>query len=356
MRRIFEFDGESLDALREAYAPIVRSEFYDGDLDFDEIDRPRIQVDKALADPIGLLNINTNFGIKFRRTRAHIRQRNGGLRVIWFVRHGHLKITRSSSTCSVREGEATILDSSVPFVAHIWPDAEGQFEASQVVVPAHLFISHLQEVVGHEQPFVFAPEGEEVLTKLLGIFFADGDSLSKPALDALATGFLETLRDKIGLLPDSEKGHARSRILDQRINDITEDIVKNLTDPELTYIDVAHNCGISPRYLCYVLKASGTSFSKILWSHRLPKAREWLTSPALQSYPIQEIAFMAGFKSAAHFSRMFKSNYGCSPKDFRTKFSDSSRCDQLTRTATGDREENAEDATEAVLSEMKQAA
>jgi AraC-like DNA-binding protein len=99
--------------------------------------------------------------------------------------------------------------------------------------------------------------------------------------------------------------------------DIQNYISRNLTNPDLSYDEVAAKCGISPRYLCHLLKANNTSFSHLMWSQRLPKARDWLASGPLHDYPIHEIAFMAGFKSAAHFSRMFKSTYGYTPKEFR---------------------------------------
>jgi transcriptional regulator GlxA family with amidase domain len=66
-----------------------------------------------------------------------------------------------------------------------------------------------------------------------------------------------------------------------------------------------------------VLKANNTSFSDVLWNLRLLKARDWLVSDPFQQYPIHKIAGMSGFKSAAHFSRMFKSTYGVPPKAYR---------------------------------------
>jgi AraC-like DNA-binding protein len=74
---------------------------------------------------------------------------------------------------------------------------------------------------------------------------------------------------------------------------------------------------VSPRYLSYLLKDGNTTFSDLLWGRRLAKATEWLLSAAMCDRMVQEIAFMAGFKSAAHFSRMFKAHHGCSPKEFR---------------------------------------
>jgi transcriptional regulator GlxA family with amidase domain len=68
-----------------------------------------------------------------------------------------------------------------------------------------------------------------------------------------------------------------------------------------------------------VLKANNTSFSDLLWSQRLPKARDWLVTDSFRRYPIHKIASMAGFKSAAHFSRMFKSAYHVAPKEYRAQ-------------------------------------
>jgi hypothetical protein len=73
----------------------------------------------------------------------------------------------------------------------------------------------------------------------------------------------------------------------------------------------------APRYLCFLLKANNTSFSELVWQNRLPRARDQLVSPQTRDYPIHEIAHMSGFKSAAHFSRMFKSAYGMAPREFR---------------------------------------
>src|SRR3546814_9109852 len=101
----------------------------------------------------------------------------------------------------------------------------------------------------------------------------------------------------------------RQRLVDKRLADIENYILMNLTDPDLCYDKVAASCGISPRYLCYVLKANNTSFSDLLWKNRLPKARDWLVSRATRHYPIHELAFSHWVKNAAHFSRRFQATH-----------------------------------------------
>jgi AraC-like DNA-binding protein len=154
-----------------------------------------------------------------------------------------------------------------------------------------------------------------VVTSLLELLCFEGDRLSRRAADPLTEAFLESLSEGVG---DKIAGALRScSLVDRRFADIRQCIQKYVTCPDLTSEWVAQYCGISPRYLCYVLKANDTCFSELLWSERLPKARDWLVCDAFQQYPIHKIACMAGFKSAAHFSRMFKSAYGASPKDYR---------------------------------------
>jgi AraC family transcriptional activator of tynA and feaB len=143
----------------------------------------------------------------------------------------------------------------------------------------------------------------------------EGDRLSRRAADPLAEAFLECVSDSV---VDQIEGAARPvSLVDRRFADIRECIQKYVTSADLTSEWVARYCGISPRYLCYVLKANGTCFSELLWNERLPRARDWLACDAFRQYPIHKIACMAGFKSAAHFSRMFKSAYGMSPKEYR---------------------------------------
>jgi len=157
----------------------------------------------------------------------------------------------------------------------------------------------------------------QVVTGLLNLLCFEGDHMSRRTAEPLAEAFLQSVSDSVG---DHIASCAPSNsLVDKRFADIQGCIQKYLTCADLTCERVAAYCGISPRYLCYVLKANNTSFSDLLWSQRLPKARDWLIAESFQRYPIHKIATMAGFKSAAHFSRMFKSAYSVSPKEYRAE-------------------------------------
>jgi AraC family transcriptional regulator, positive regulator of tynA and feaB len=327
MRTIFSYRGSDMAEFRRNYGEIVRREFYDGDLDAEDTEHLDFTFQKALDYPMGLLRVFSRTGISYRRNSSHIRRNKIGVRVIWFVRHGTLKIVRSNQTCVAGAGECAILDSNAPFHARAIVDEDGLFEAVQAVVPAHLFLTHLPSAVEFASSFKISPEDRQVVIKLLDLLFEEGDHLSRSASEYLVHAFLETISEYISHVCDGQV--LRMKVGDKRLADIQNYISRNLTNPDLCYDEVAAKCGISPRYLCHVLKANDTSFSQLLWSQRLPKARDWLVSVPLRDYPIHEIAYMAGFKSAAHFSRMFKTTYGCTPKEFRLLNQDASQVELL---------------------------
>jgi AraC-like DNA-binding protein len=56
---------------------------------------------------------------------------------------------------------------------------------------------------------------------------------------------------------------------------------------------------------------------RYLWQARLERAGLLLRTRGAHDSSIQEIAWQCGFTTAAHFSRLFKRQYGVSPSDFR---------------------------------------
>lgn len=315
MHVVFSYNGDNAADFEREYANLIREEFYEGEMRLDRAPHLSVTIEKAISRPMALMRMRLNAGITFRRSWGHIRSKNIGVRVIWFVQRGSLKLARSRHSCTVNPGEVCILDSTQPFFAHSFVDEDGVFEAVQAVVPAHLFLTHLPAAIDFDRPFTLCSTSKCVVGKLLDILFGEGDMLSMGAVSPLVTAFLESLADDIGR--QNLNGARRPSVVDKRLADIEAYVMKNLTDPDLNYDEAAAKCGISSRYLCYVMRANNTSFSALLWGQRLAKAHEWLQSPALQDHPIHEIALMAGFKSAAHFSRMFKTRYGCSPRIFR---------------------------------------
>ena len=134
MRTIFSCKGSTAAEFRQNYGEIVRREFYDGDLDVDDADNIDVIFQKALDHPITLMRISSSTGISYRRSISHIRQNKIGVRVIWFVRHGSLKLVRSNQTCLAKAGECAILDSNSPFHARAMVGENHLFENKRLAI------------------------------------------------------------------------------------------------------------------------------------------------------------------------------------------------------------------------------
>lgn len=115
---------------------------------------------------------------------------------------------------------------------------------------------------------------------------------------------------------DGEAGH--SGTVDGQRHRLLEYITHHLNDPQLDVRKAAAACGISPRYVHLLMRATGRTFSRYLLEHRLEKCRQALQGRE-NSRSITEIAFEWGFNDVSHFSRSFRWRYGESPRDTRRK-------------------------------------
>lgn len=94
-------------------------------------------------------------------------------------------------------------------------------------------------------------------------------------------------------------------------------IDRNLGNPDLGAALLAAQLGVSVRQLHYLMKMRGESLGQRIRARRLDNCRRALRNPITARLPISEIALRWGFRSAAHFSRIFKAHYGMLPSHYR---------------------------------------
>ncbi|MEP6546334.1 MAG: AraC family transcriptional regulator [Gammaproteobacteria bacterium] len=314
MHTVFSTQGTKPAEAWQRWAAMSSREFYDGTLESASSEVPEFEFDKGLAFPISITRLTSSISMGYTRSWQHIRANRVGLRVFWFVQRGRLRFVRSDGAFEIKAGEAGIVDTNAPFNGRIVCDPCGVFESIQALVPANLYLAHL----AHAETFtgrmgLDSPHGR-VVTGLLDMLIQEGDQLGDKAARSLVGSFLDAVS------PCVADGFSKSRppqtLADKRLSDVKNFVLMNFTDPELSADRVAAGCGISPRYLSHILSENDTCFTELLWQQRLPMAREQLLSGA-RGRLISEVAFMSGFKSAAHFCRMFKDAYGCTPREFR---------------------------------------
>ena len=94
-------------------------------------------------------------------------------------------------------------------------------------------------------------------------------------------------------------------------------IATNYTNPELDLESVVAGTGANRNKVNEVLKTElGMTFTSYLNKLRLTEAARLLTEKGAAT--VAEIAYSVGYANVSYFNRLFKEEYGCTPKAFRT--------------------------------------
>jgi AraC-like DNA-binding protein len=98
---------------------------------------------------------------------------------------------------------------------------------------------------------------------------------------------------------------------------IKQAIEHNLRSPDLCVGELAKQFGFSIRYIQRLFSEEDCTVSKYIRRKRLEGCKRQLGDPAWLNHSITDIAFNWGFNSSAHFSRVFKEEYGINAREYR---------------------------------------
>jgi AraC family transcriptional regulator, positive regulator of tynA and feaB len=312
---LFAFDERNYQNCQNAFRGAKNQEYYLGDYSIEAGSVIDVRADKKAVGACSIIRLKSRTRLFFRRSWYHIREDGTDVTVLWFVKRGRLSVSHQGGYSVAKAGDFVITKSMTPFVIECETDEESQHEVLHVIIPSHALRRFIpQEVrVGFMLPAI----GREftIAEHILTDVFDDTGELSEQTAQMLVDTALTVLSDAI---KDRDTcGPVRQTVLDKRLQDVLRFIEVHLSDSKLSIATVAKGCGISPRYLSFLLKLHGTPFSTLVWDKRLKMASGWLSQSKPADISISEIAYRVGFKSPAHFSRMFKRVYGKSPCDYR---------------------------------------
>jgi len=315
---LFVFDKRNYLECQKAYRGKKNQEYYLGDYNIEAGSVIDVRADKKGVGSCSIIHLTSRTRLKFTRSWTHIREDATDVVVLWFVRKGSLSISHQSGHCVANAGDFAITKSMSPFVIECLPDADEVHDVLHAIIPAHMFRRH----VPHEIKAGFSVAGKSrefaVAQRLLKEVFDDGDELSENIEQLLIESALAVVAEVIKDREDCNR--VRQSLPDKRLQDVLRYIDVHLSDPSLSTAMVAEACSISPRYLSFLLKQNGTPFSDLVWDKRMKIAASWLESSSAAEISIAEIAFRVGFKSPAHFSRMFKRVFKKGPREYRAAF------------------------------------
>jgi AraC-like DNA-binding protein len=231
------------------------------------------------------------------------------------VLRGQINAAQEGRTGVARIGDLISYETSHPVVFR----ADQPYESVVVRVPRHLL--GRQEADISKLTAVGIP-GEEGLPKAAVAFFRglvarlEAGTIREPDAANTAECVLDLVRalytGPLGV-DDAPRMRTRAEIL---LN-VQSFIEANLGDSELDPERIARATFISTRYLHKLFEAEGTSVCKWIRETRLARCRQDLLDPALADETILAIASRWGLPGPEHFSRLFRSAYGCSPSELR---------------------------------------
>lgn len=312
---LFSFDSRNYRECQHKFRGARDQEYYRGDFWIEDATRIDVRSERKAVGAISIIKQRSATNLFFRRSRQHIREDATDLSILWFVKHGELAFSNQCGNKVAKAGDFAITRSMSPFFIECKTGDEGVHEVLHVTVPTHILRGYVQ----HDfSTGLFMPLDRPELAiaeTLLTDAFEDDGRLGEASLRLL----VDTALGLIGnaMRASEELQPARQSIADRRLEEVLRFIEVHLSDPRLSTAMVAKGCGISPRYLSFLLRLRETSFSELVWEQRLVKARDWLSNSDPRDISISEIAYGVGFKSPAHFSRMFKRVFGANPREYR---------------------------------------
>jgi AraC family transcriptional regulator, positive regulator of tynA and feaB len=312
---LFVFDKRNYRECQAAFRGARNQEYYLGDYSIEPGSVIDVRAERKTVGACSIIRMRSKTRQFFRRGWPHIRQDATDVAVLWFVKRGRLSVSHQRGHTVAQPGDFAITRSMTPFTVECLTDEDSLHETLHLIVPTHV----LRRFFPYDLStgFCMPAQGRDfaIAERLLSELFEDGGELAGHVAEALLDSSLLVLSEAIK--SRGVDGPARLSLSEKRLQDALRYIDVHISDPKLNLSAVAQGCGISARYLSLLLKLHGTPFSTLVWDKRLKIARDWLIRSKPGEASISQIAYRVGFKSPAHFSRMFKRAFQMNPRRYR---------------------------------------
>ena len=224
---------------------------------------------------------------------------------------GNDEITQNDKRIRLSPGEICLVNGSLPFqIEVIGVSRVVLFTFPQALAKsrlAHLFGQCVQRFGDQSAEFrVFR-------AALLETFSAAGGLASNAAAVVC-----ESLISLFSVIPEPDPIDDNHRFTRSRIKQALHLIDRLIDDPDLSATSVAQRQHISRRRLDALFqKELGMTVAAQIMERRLAQAASDLCDPGKVSATISEVAYGAGFKDPAHFTRAFTRRFGRTPSSWK---------------------------------------
>jgi AraC family transcriptional regulator, positive regulator of tynA and feaB len=260
----------------------------------------------ALKVESGSTLVDSGKAYRSERTDRDVRYTGADYYYAVFQVGGRSVMTQSDEVARLAVGDIALLDAARP--AACFADAS---QWLRVKLPRRSLVSHL----GFEPRGGLHASGGTPATRVLFDLVRDAiqaqESAPSPAVPYLQLAVF----DLLGALFASSTPASVSRHADRLFARVSAVIKDGFADPDFNPRTVAAEAGISLRYLQKLFTARGSTCSDFIYSLRLDHAARLLHRRASlgTNQPLNEIAYLSGFRDYTHFARKFRYRFGHSP-------------------------------------------
>ncbi|MET4538384.1 AraC-like DNA-binding protein [Arthrobacter bambusae] len=224
-------------------------------------------------------------------------------------------VSQDGRECQVEPGDAFLVSLERPCAMTF---GDGPVERVSLLVSRdaaqlrhNLFDAAVAARLPHDNPLVYAAAGS--IDRYEQAAFADGGGNVEPATRLVLQTFEILLAENTN--GRTTQGNSAERFLARALQIIEEE----LWHPDLAPGTVAARLNVSLRRLHQLFEGSEASVAETIRERRLAHCEADLRRPANVTGGVGEISMRWGFRSAEHFSVLFRKRYGISPREYRTR-------------------------------------
>jgi AraC family transcriptional activator of tynA and feaB len=281
---------------------------------FNPVDREGFEAELRVGavGPISIARVHSK-PTDIERNEAHINRSGGRLFSFLLQARGCGVFSHYGHESQMEEGDFTLCDNAAPhrfncsgrtelIILRISPDV------LKAYLPDPEQLCGLRLQAGQGMTGTAANMAQKLWTLVEGGLPEKFSAMiARNVLDIMATSYAMAFDASL-----SESSAVSARKLQA-----TRYIEAHLREPDLTPCSVADALGISPRYLRMLFGGGTESASRYILRRRLEECAKQLSSALWRGRTITDIAFASGFNSAAHFTRVFRDEYGVTPSQYR---------------------------------------
>lgn len=232
--------------------------------------------------------------------------------LVSLAREGRSVVLQEGREAWLEAGDFAIYDTRRPYRLHF----DGAFRQTVVQIPR----ASLQRRVGNLEYLTALPlSRHNPLDRLVYDFLTALPALEQQLPDAQQARLSEQGLDLLAMaLAQRGEGQVPSASRRTALLFRIKDYVRaHLSDPHLSLAQVSAQFGISTRYVNSLFQQEQTSLGRYLLESRLGCCARDLRDPGQANRQISEVAYRWGFVDMAHFSRVFRAQFGQAAREYR---------------------------------------